>query len=424
MSMPYNAREEQAERKIREKRHNEDLKLMATESDFLNLDKFWNTNADTYILVGERCGGKTYGTLKKCITEYKQSGKRFAYVRRIKETITNKVIGDLLEPFIINRFVAKPLIKELWGDEYSVRYKLSHFEVYNENDADEEPEIIGYCCALNVASTYKSTYTEENRIYNVILDEFLPMLSERAIKEEYDAWEGLLSTLCRAHLNEAKVYLVGNSITKWSEYLYHMGVTYEMMDEKHQGEIQQIILPADSDHVEEKVTFMLCKPNQKLMQMNSKHIRKSRMSIGKGWEMRITTGIPSIQGEEASEKMICTMYDPIMGKNIGFFIRNVTTKTTENIYGIHKPVVKHKQFLVVRQTTKASSYYNLTTVKSLGRGSWNDMNKMFKDIAENTGIDIMDEILHTRVFAENYETADILFKLYDAYAKMTFKETF
>lgn len=419
------SREEIEERKMRDKRHEADLKMMAEESDFLDLSPVWATNADTYIIVGERCGGKTYGTMKRCIVDYKNTGHRFAYVRRIKETITNKVIGDLLEPFIINRFVKKPLIKELWGDSYNIRYKLSHFEVYNEDDLDEEPEIIGYCCALNVAATYKSTYTEENNIYNVVLDEFLPMLSERAIKEEYDAWEGLLSTLCRSHLNKSIVYLVGNSITKWSEYLFYMGVTYEMMDEKNQGQIQEIILPADDDHVEERVTFLLCKPNPKLMKMNSKHIRKSRMSIGKGWEMKITTCIPTMRGETAKEKLICTMYDPVMGKNIGFFLRNACSTIQEkDKYGRYNPKTRKRQFVVVRQTTKASHFYNLTTVKGLGRNNWNNVKAMFGDIKQRLNIDIEDEILHTRVFAENFETADILFKLYDQYSRITFRDTF
>lgn len=412
------------ERKLREKRHKEDMALMAAESDFLDLTPVWNTKANTYIIVGERVGGKTYGTIKHCIEDYKKTGKRFAYVRRLKETITPKVISDLLDPFIINGFVAKPLIKQLWGDSYSYRYKLNRFEIFNEDDLEEEPEVIGYTCALNVAATYKSTYTEENKIYNVILDEFLPMLSERPIREEYDTWEQLLSTLCRAHLNQSIVYLVGNAITKWSDYLYHLGVTYEMMDEKHQGEIQQIILPADNEHVEEHVTFLLTKPNPKMAKINSMHIRQSRMAIGKGWEMKLTTSIPTIQGEVAKEKLICTMYDPTMGRNIGFFIRNAVNTTTEVIYGLKKPVTHRRQFIVVRQTPRVSTYYNLTTVKGLGRGNWNNVAKMFADIKDKTDIDIYDEILHTRVFCENYETGDILFRLYELYNRTQFRDTF
>lgn len=417
-------KDELEERKLRNKLHDEDLALLTEESDFLDLQPVWNTNANTYILVGERCGGKTFGTLKKCIQEYKQYGKRFAYIRRLEETIAPKILSDLLEPFVTNQFVKKPLIKELWGDSYNVRYKLHRFEVYNEDDPTEPAEVIGYTAALSTSAKVKSSYTEENAIYNVIVDEFLPMLSERPIYEEYDAYEQLLSSMCRAHIDQSTVYLVGNSVTKWSEYLYHMGITYEMLDVKNQGKIQQIILPADETHVEERVTFLLCQPNAKLMKKNSLHIRKSQMAVGKGWEMKLTVAEPKVQGEKATEKLLCTMYDPTMGQSVGFFVKDSYNTVTEDVYGIKVPHTYHRQFIIVRQTSKISDYYHLTTVKTLKRNSWNNVIKMFADIKERTGIDIEDEVLHTRVFVDNYETGDILFKLYDLYSRVPFRDTF
>ena len=412
------------EEKLRAKQHDADLALLTEESDFLDLQPVWNTNANTYIIVGERCGGKTFGTLKKCIIEYKKYGKRFAYVRRLEETIAPKILSDLLEPFVTNSFVKKPLIKELWGDSYNVRYRLHRFEVYNEDDTDEEPEVIGYTAALSTSAKVKSAYTEENKIYNFILDEFLPMLSERPVYEEYDAYEQLLSSMCRAHIDQSVVYFIGNSVTKWSEYLYHMSITYEMLDPKNQGRIQQIVLPEDDTHVEERVTFLLCKPNEKLMKKNSLHIRKSKMAIGQGWEMKMTVAEPKVQGEKATEKLLCTIHDPSMGQSIGFFIKDSYNTVHEDVYGIKVPKTYHRQFIIVRRTDRVSDYYHLTTVKTLRRNSWNNVIKMFADIKERTGINIEDEILHTRVFVDNYETGDILFKLYDLYTRVPFRDTF
>lgn len=414
-----------AEREMRDKQHAEDLSVLTTESDFLDFTPIWNDTFDVFICVGERVGGKTYGVLKHCLEDYKKTGKRFAYVRRWDKTISKKFIGDLLDAFKYNPYVKTQLIDDLWGPTYAMRYRVGKFEVFDTADETEfVPEVVGYVCALNTAASIKSVFSEADNIYNIVLDEFLPMSSERMVPDEYDAYEGLLSTLGRAHLDSCKVYLVGNSICKWSEYLYRHGVTYDMMDEKNQGRIQKIVLPEDADHAECKVTFMFCKPNPKMAKKNSKFIRKSRMSIGKGWEMKITACIPYIQGEVASEKLICTLFDPIMGKNLGFFLRTAQHTQTEDVFGLKVQKKYTKQFIVVRQTNRVSSYYNLTTVKGLGRNNWNNINKMFKDIKENLDIDIDDEILHTRVFAENFETGDILFKLYDAYGKITFKDTF
>lgn len=417
-------KEEIEERKLRDKQHDEDLALLTEESDFLDLQPVWNTRSDFFILTGERCGGKTFGTLKKCIQDYKQYGKRFAYIRRLEETIAPKILGDLLEPFVVNAFVKKPLIKELWGDSYNVRYKLHRFEVYNEDDPTEEPEVIGYTAALSTSAKVKSSWTEESKIYNVIVDEFLCMLSEKPIYEEYDAFEQLISSMCRAHIDESTVYLIGNSVTKWSEFLYRLGITYEMLDEKNQGKIQQLILPEDECHEEAKVTFLLCKPNPKLMKKNSKLIRKSQMAIGKGWEMKITVAEPKVQGEKATEKLLCTMYDPVMGQSVGFFIKDSYNTVIEDIYGLKIPHTYHRQFIIIRRTSRVSDFYHLTTVKTLKRNSWNNVIKMFADIRERTGIDIEDEVLHTRVFVDNPETGDILFKLYDLYSRVPFRDTF
>lgn len=412
------------ELEFRQKKHEEDMKLMATESDFLDTKPFFATGANTYILVGERVGGKTFGVLKHCIELYKKTGQRFIYVRRWDKTITKRFISDLLEPFVINRFVKKPLIKDLWGDTYDIRYKVGKFEVFNRDDPDEEPEVIGFVAALNTGDTIKSTFTEESNIYHFILDEFLPMLSERLVPEEYDAYENLLSTACRAHLNQSTVYLVGNSITKYSEYLYNYGISYDMLDPKHQGEIQQVILPEDDEHVEEHVTFLLCKPNPKMAKMNSLHIRKSKMITGKGWEMKTTTFIPHVQGEQIQEKLLCTIHDPIMNRNLGFFVRNSRNTVIMDVYGVKVPKTHLREFIVVRQTDRVSKNWNLTTLKGLRYNNWMSLDKMFKDIKEYTGIDIMDEVIHTRVFCENPETGDILFKLYDYYNRLTFKDTF
>lgn len=412
------------ERKLRKKQHDEDLALLTEESDFLDLTPVWNTRANTYIIVGERCGGKTFGTLKHCIEDYKKTGRRFAYIRRIEETIAPKILSDLLEPFVTNEFVDKPLIKKLWGDDYEIRYKLHRFEVYNKNDPKEEPEIIGYTAALSTAAKVKSAYTEEDKIYNFIVDEFLPMVSEKCPANEYDLYEQLLSSMCRAHIDQSVVYLIGNTVTKWSEYLYRLGVTYEMLDVKNQGKIQQIVLPADEEHVEEKVTFLLCRPNAKLMKKNSLHIRKSKMAIGQGWEMKLTAEEPIAPGEKSSEKLLCTLFDPVMGRSVGFFVKNSENIVIEDAYGIKKEVVHYRQYLVVRQTSRVSDYYHLTNVKTLKRNCWNDIDTMFADIKERTGIDIYDEIIHTRVFVDNYETGDILFKLYEAYSRMPFRDTF
>lgn len=401
----------QREQQEREKRRKADLAEMVTEEDFLDLTPFWATNASIFILIGSRCGGKTYGTLKECIKDYKNTGKRFVYVRRLKESLTMKNMGDLLLPFIQNDF-CKPLIKELWGEDYSVRYFRGRFEVINEEDSDIAPELIGYSASLNTVGTDKGK--NYDNVYNIVLDEFLPLKSERIIKEEFDAWEQLQSTVYRSHGDQAKLYLVGNTVTKYSSYLYNYNISNKMINDTT-GSIQIINLSNGPDVEPTKVAFLHAKANEKLGRNTSKLIRNSKMAVTGEWEMDDITCCPHVQNERATEKMVCTLYDTVMEINLGIFLRNVTYNTVEvrNHYQFEVP--HQRQFLIVRETPKQSSYYHLTTVKGLTYNCWTNLKTMLKDIKDRCHIDIQNEFDHNRIYAESMDAADYFRKVWKSY---------
>lgn len=398
----------------REKRRKADLAEIVTEDDFLDLTPFWATNASIFILIGSRCGGKTYGTLKHCIQDYKDHGKRFVYVRRLKESLTMKNMGDLLLPFIQNDF-CKPLIKELWGEDFEVRYFRGRFEIINKNDNDFEPELIGYSASLNTVGTDKGK--NYDNVYNIILDEFLPLKSERMIKEEFDAWEQLQSTVYRSHGDESKLYLVGNTVTKYSPYMYNYSISNKMISDTS-GEIQIINLSNGVDVEPTKVAFLHCKANEKLAKNTSKLIRNSKMAVTGEWELDDITCCPHVQNERAREKLVCTLFDTVMEKNLGIFLRDVVYNTIEQ-KGHYQFEVPHKrQFLIVRETPRQSSYYHLTTVKGLTQSTWSNLRVMLNDIKDRCHLDIQSEFDHNRIYAESMDAADYFRKVWDNYSKI------
>lgn len=405
----------------REKRRKEDLSQIVTADDFLDLTPFWGKNAMFYILIGSRCGGKSYGALKYCIKSYKETGKRFAYLRRLGESITRKNIAELLDPFIVNKYLPKALIKELWGDHFTIKYDAGKFLIV-DTEGDTPPECIGYVEALNTVATWKSKYSEEHNIYNVFLDEFLPLKSERLIKEEFDAWEQAISSLCRAHIDQSTFILVGNSITRYSEYLVNYGINMQTMTE--QGHIYEINLSNGPEEEPTKVAYMQCKANEKLANKTSKAIRRSKMAVSGGFELQDVGSIPYVKNEKANEKLLCTMFDAVMGCNLGFFLRTSTYYTTETREYFLREIPHHRQFLVIRQTPKTSSYYHLTTVKGLSYGNWTNIDAMFKDIKENTDIDIASEIQHNRAYVENMWTGDAFFKTYSKFKRLELTDLF
>lgn len=405
----------QTEIKQREKKRKADLDSIVTESDFLDLSPLWAKDASIYIIIGSRCGGKTYGTLKEVIKNYKKTGRRFVYVRRLKESLSTKNMGDLLLPFVSNEF-CKPLIKELWGDEYIVRYWRGKFEVLVDPElADDDsppPELIGYAASLNTVGTDKGKVYDN--VYNIILDEFLPLKSERLLKEEFDAWEQLQSTVYRSHGNESKLYLVGNTVTKYSPYMYNYSISNKMISDTS-GEIQLINLSNGVDSEPTKVAFLHCKANEKLAKNTSKLIRNSKMAVTGEWEIDDITVCPHAKGEKATEKLLCTVFDTVMEMNLGIFLRSVTFNTIEVINHIQIEVPHRRQFLIVRETPKQSSYYHLTTVKGLTYNIWTSIKSMLKSINEKCHIDIQDELDHNRIYAESMDVADAFRKVWKNY---------
>lgn len=411
--MPRKTKEEVA----KEKRREEDLATI-TKDDFFKLDPVLDDNPDVVMLVGQRSNGKTYGVMERCIKDYKHKGYRFVYVRRYDKTITPKNIADLLAPFIENKYV-KPLIKELWGDTWSVKYYRGKFIVFNEDEeSEDEPEVIGYTEALNTAATTKGKYSDAHNVHNFVLDEFLRLKSERPISEELNAFEQLTSTVFRTN-TDCRIYLIGNTVSVYSEYFTYFGVNTRTMTEK--GKVYIIDLP-NEDGEPTRVAYEWCLANPKLAKKTSKFMRSSKVAKG-DFEIDPVAEIPHNNNERAQEKMLCTLYDSRMGTNLGIFKRRAVWYTYEvDDSGITRSMPHKREFLVVRQTDKQSSYYHLSNVKSLDYGTWTDVNAMFKDIKERCCIDIKNEWLHNRFFSENMFVADYFYNTYVYYLDLSVRD--
>ena len=65
-----------------------------------------------------------------------------------------------------------------------------------------------------------------------------------------------------------------------------------------------------------------------------------------------------------------------------------------------------RKFLVIRTIDRKSSYFHLSTEKSLKYTEYNDIGTMLADIKENTDIDFDDELHRGRVFCDNAFTGD------------------
>lgn len=397
---------EAKEKKEREKQREKDIKEVLQSKDFYDTRPLLGKNGDINVIWGQRSNGKTYGYLKNALENFKKTGRTFVYVRRWAEDISVKNMAKLLDPLPIDK---------IFGPEKSIKFYRGAFTLHDESDDHEDDIVLGWAVALNqVAHTKSQTFTGAQII---ILDEFLQLKSERVLREEFDAWEQTISTIAR-FADDMKIFIIGNSVCKYTPYFTPYGIDPNKIQ---QGDIQVIELPNEEGEPT-RVVAEHCKYNPKIGQRTSKYIRGSKMAKTGEWEIQDVANIPHCNNEIAQEKLVCSMYDYVMRLTLGIFLRRSKWKTFDVVNGIYTEKIHTREFLVIRPTTRHSSYYHLTNAKDLKYTTWTDVQKMFKDILENDDIDIMNELIMGRVFSQDKFTADYFYHTYLNYCKVSMRD--
>ena len=392
---------DEVKRDLRDKTMSEAL----SSKDFYSPKKLLGNNGDINVIWGQRSNGKTYSYLKYALENFRDHQRTFVYVRRWAEDIVVKNMDKLMSPLPV---------EQIFGQGKSIRFYRGAFWLQDE-DPSVDKVCMGWAIALNQVAHTKSQTFANAQI--VILDEFIQLATERKLTDEFDAWEQTLSTILRT-TNDAKIFLLGNSVGKYSPYFTPYGIDPNSIK---QGEIKEIILPnATGDPT--KVIAEYCEYNSKIGQKTSKYVRGSKMAQTGEWEIKDVANIPHTDNEWAKESMLCSMYDPVMNLTLGLYVRYARWVTLEVQDGIYYEEPHQREFIVIRETNKRSSYYHLTTVKDLTYSSWSDLRKMLKDIEENTGINIDNELTMGRVYCENSFVGDYFYHTYTHYQRVNMRD--
>lgn len=171
------------------------------------------------IIVGGKGNGKTYGIIEKYLEEYLKTGKILRYLRRYRESITNKAIMSLL-------LMQKKNIAILSGGKYnSYYYYRNRFYLCREdsegNKVLKDPNPFIVCSALN--STEGFTGADEGECSAIFFDEFLSR--ERELKDEFTNLMIFHNNCIRNRTdNFTPLILVGNTMTKNSTLAREFGV--------------------------------------------------------------------------------------------------------------------------------------------------------------------------------------------------------
>lgn len=371
-------------------------------------------NADVYLIFGQRGNGKTTALLKDCIDSYISSKHtdRFVYMRRWNDDIKAFRMEQLFTDHLGD------YIREKFGEGYRVDYYRHKFYLVNPDDV--KVDIIGYAISLSDTSHNKSIAFE--KVTRIIMDEFIPLPGEHPMIDEISRFENNLSSIIRGKNaeNGVQVYLLANTVSKYSPYFLKYGVPVNAIKP---GDIKVQDFKTDDEEVYQKVAFEYCEVNEAVSKQQKKFSSNAMITAG-AWDIPEITTIIEAPGEVAEEKLLFSIYDDNVDITIGCFYRNsyYQIMKQDEATMLYYPEKFRREFLVIRTIKEKSSYFHLSTDKTLDYNNYNDLNLMLRDIEEGTGIDFKHELYMGRVFCDTAFTADYFYNAYIRFSRVSARD--
>lgn len=186
-------------------------------ADYYSLKNINSKKALYNIIIGQRSNGKTYAVIEQAIQAYFKDGSRLAYLRRFKEDLTPRNIGELLTPHM------KTIEKLSKGRFNSIKYYNREFWFCKRDDKtniiDQSETSIIKCFSLN---TWESAKGADNGYFSTVLfDEFLTR--QFYLRDEFIIFTQLMSSIIR-NRDGTTVYMLANTVNKYCPYFQEMGL--------------------------------------------------------------------------------------------------------------------------------------------------------------------------------------------------------
>lgn len=200
---------------------------ISTKQVHYNIDEINKTNANYFLIYGEKSNGKSYQVKhKEGVEHYLETKMRFVLLRRWKEDISN---------LWIEQYFSDIDVEKLTKGKYncvSCYRKVLYLSNYNVDNAKmARGEKIGYVMALSTEQHYSgASFLDVDRI---IFEEFMERGSY--LPNEADKLMILYSTIDRKR-GTTKLYMVGNSISRVCPYIPAWGLE-KLFSQMKQGDI-------------------------------------------------------------------------------------------------------------------------------------------------------------------------------------------
>ena len=200
------------------------------EGNWYSYDAIDKLSCQYNMIIGERSNGKTYGALLKIVKNYWNDGKKGAYIRRYKEDYRGKR-GDAL----FESLEKDGVIRELTDGAYDgVKYQSGRW-YFSKFDEKTQKKIIGddpFCYGFAISDMEHDKSTSYPDVTIIVFDEFLTR--GFYLQNEFVLFMNTLSTIIR-HRNDVTIYMLGNTVNRFSPYFVEMGLKH--MSQMEKGDI-------------------------------------------------------------------------------------------------------------------------------------------------------------------------------------------
>lgn len=373
-------------------------------SIYWNILKILGYKADFNLVIGQRGNGKTFGVLKHFLELYKKTKKRFCYIRRWDEDIKAYRMEQLFAPF-------RNVIDELFGQEFNIQYKNHKFYLVNSDGV--KVDCIGY--VLSLSSSHHTKSISYTNVGSILMDEFIKMAGEQELKDELSRFDNTLSTIIRGDNTNVVIWMLANTVSKYSPYFLRFGIDINKLE---QGTITCKDINLETGEVL-RVAIEYCEFNEEASKKISKYSTNAMIRSGK-WEIPETDEIPTVPGSQVKEQLLFTIYSEEVNVIVGCFLRKEKwAELILNDQRLYVPKYHVREFLVIRTIEKKSSYFHLSSEKSLKYSDYNDLGIMLRDIKDTTDIDFDDELHRGRVFVDNAFTGDYFCNAWLKFARVS-----
>jgi hypothetical protein len=179
---------------------------------YYRLDKILKTDAQYYLLLGERSNGKSYAVKEYALRQAWNEGKMLVYLRRWQlETKTE----------MVESYFSDSPISAITGGECSC-VSVYRGEIYASN-VDDEGKIVrvrklGRTMYLSGETHYKSMSMKD--FENIVFEEVIT--DSGYLFDEVNKLMSLVSTIARRRA--IKVFLIGNTISRLCPYFSEWGL--------------------------------------------------------------------------------------------------------------------------------------------------------------------------------------------------------